>query len=79
MAEKNFNIKNLLEFEKPLLELFKKIEELNKMAESSKMDMSEEIKMLKKRIETLRREIFSKLSPIAPGAKSPVLDRSEKN
>lgn len=64
MAEKNLNIKNLLEFEKPLLELFKKIEELNKMSESSKLDMSEEIKMIKKRIETLRREIFSKLSPI---------------
>jgi len=59
MAEKN-NL-NLLEFEKPLLELFKKIDELKKVND---LDMSEEIKMLNKRIETLRREIFSKLSPI---------------
>ncbi|MFA4967116.1 MAG: acetyl-CoA carboxylase carboxyltransferase subunit alpha [Candidatus Margulisiibacteriota bacterium] len=59
MAEKN-NL-NLLEFEKPLLGLFKKVDELKKVSD---IDMSEEIKMLNKRIETLRREIFAKLSPI---------------
>src|SRR3989339_2055540 len=50
----------LLEFEKPLLELYKKIDDL-KMQD---MDMSEEIKMLEKRIETLQRDIFSNLTPI---------------
>jgi len=59
MAERND--KNLLEFEKPLAELYKKIDELKKVTD---IDMSEEIKMLHKRIETLRREIFLKLSPI---------------
>jgi acetyl-CoA carboxylase carboxyl transferase subunit alpha len=59
MAERND--KNLLEFEKPLAELYKKIDELKKVTD---IDMSEEIKMLNKRIETLRREIFSKISPI---------------
>ncbi len=61
MAEKNDNNKNLLEFEKPLIELFKKIDELKKVTD---IDMTEEIKMLNKRIETLRREIFSKITPI---------------
>jgi len=64
VAEKNTQIKNLLGFEKPILELYKKIDELNKMAESGKIDLSEEIKMVEKRIESMRREIFSKLSPI---------------
>ncbi|MBU0572895.1 MAG: acetyl-CoA carboxylase carboxyltransferase subunit alpha [Candidatus Margulisiibacteriota bacterium] len=54
--------KNLFNFEKPLMELYKKIEELRKVSESSQMDLSEEIKMLEKRIETLRRDIFSKIS-----------------
>ncbi|HTY12907.1 MAG TPA: acetyl-CoA carboxylase carboxyltransferase subunit alpha [Candidatus Omnitrophota bacterium] len=61
MAEKNDHAKNLLEFEKPLAELYKKIDELRKVTD---LDMTEEIKMLNKRIETLKREIFSKLTPI---------------
>jgi len=60
----NHNEKNLLEFEKNLLPLFGKIKELQKVSAAGKMDMSEEIKMLDKRIETMRREIFSNLSPI---------------
>lgn len=63
MAEVKNGIKNLLEFEKPLIPIFKKIEEL-KTVSSHGMDMSEEIKMLQKRVETLRREIFQNLSPI---------------
>jgi acetyl-CoA carboxylase carboxyl transferase subunit alpha len=63
MAENN-NLKNILDFEKPLLPLFQKIEELKKVSEIGKLDMSEEIKMLNKRIETLRREIFGNLTPI---------------
>lgn len=58
------NKKNLLEFEKPLLELYQKLEELKKVSASGKMDMSEEIKMMEKRIENLRRDIFAKLTPI---------------
>jgi len=63
MAENN-NLKNILDFEKPLLPLFQKIEELKKVSEIGKLDMSEEIRMLNKRIETLRREIFGNLTPI---------------
>jgi len=53
-----------LEFEKPLLELYDKLEKLEALRASGKMDMSEEIKMMEKRIETARREIFSNLNPI---------------
>jgi acetyl-CoA carboxylase carboxyl transferase subunit alpha len=60
--EKNKTI--LLDFEKPLLELYKKSEELKKVSAAGKMDMQEEIRLLEKRIETMRREIFSKLTPI---------------
>lgn len=58
------DIKNLLAFEKPLLPLFAKIDELKKMQEAGKLDMTEEIKMVEKRIEVMRREIFAKLTPI---------------
>jgi acetyl-CoA carboxylase carboxyl transferase subunit alpha len=58
------NKKSLLEFEKPLLEVYEKLEELKGVQASGKMDMSEEIRMLEKRIEAQRREIFSKLTPI---------------
>lgn len=59
-----FDIKNLLEFEKPLVELYQKLEELKKITTSGKMDLNEEIKMTEKRIETLRRDIFSRLTPL---------------
>ncbi|MCX5750297.1 MAG: acetyl-CoA carboxylase carboxyltransferase subunit alpha [Candidatus Saganbacteria bacterium] len=56
--------KNLMGFEKPLEELYKKIEHLNKVSSSGKMDFKEEIKMVEKRIEASRRDIFSQLTPI---------------
>jgi len=59
-----FEKKILLEFEKPLLELSEKLEKLKELAASGKMDMSEEIKMMEKRIELMRRDIFSKLTPL---------------
>ncbi len=60
----NHDIKNLLDFEKPLLELYQKLEELKKVSADGKMDMSEEIRLMEKRIESLRKDIFSKLTPI---------------
>ncbi len=63
MAEKVDSNKYLLEFEKPLVELFKKIDDLKKLSENSKMDLSEEIRMVQKRIDSMRNEIFSKLTP----------------
>jgi len=57
-------VKNLMEFERPLTELYKKIEELKKISETEKIDLSQEIQMLEKRINEKRKEIFSSLSPI---------------
>jgi acetyl-CoA carboxylase carboxyl transferase subunit alpha len=55
---------NLFEFEKPLLELYAKLGEVREVSEKTKMDMGEEIRMMEKRIEGMRQDIFSKLSPI---------------
>lgn len=60
-AEKN---RILLEFEKPLEELYQKLDKLKALQASGKMDLSEEIKMMEKRIENMRREIFSNLNAI---------------
>jgi len=49
-----------MEFEKPLMELEKKIEELGELAE--KMDLSAEIAKLEKKADKMRAEIFSNLS-----------------
>jgi acetyl-CoA carboxylase carboxyl transferase subunit alpha len=49
-----------MEFEKPLMELEKKIEELGELAE--KMDLSAEIAKLEKKADKMRGEIFSNLS-----------------
>jgi acetyl-CoA carboxylase carboxyl transferase subunit alpha len=54
----------LLEFEKPLLELYAKLEELKQVSAEGKMDMREEVRMMEKRIESMRRDIFTKLTPI---------------
>lgn len=58
------NNRPLLEFEKPLEELFEKLEKLRAIQAQGKMDMGEEIKMLEKRIESQRKDIFSRLNPI---------------
>jgi acetyl-CoA carboxylase carboxyl transferase subunit alpha len=55
---------SFLSFEKPLQALYQKKEELEKMAAIGKMDMTEEIRLLEKRIEAQQKDIFSKLSPI---------------
>ncbi len=49
-----------MEFEKPLMELEKKIEELGEL--SKEMDLTKEITKLEKRAEEMRGEIFSNLS-----------------
>lgn len=52
-----------LDFEKPIVELERKIEELKKFTSSAKMDLSEEIKKLRKRAEKLKKEVFASLTP----------------
>jgi acetyl-CoA carboxylase carboxyl transferase subunit alpha len=54
----------LLDFEKPLSDLRQKIEELKKLSQEGKLDLSEEIKAMEERLNNLRREIFTHLSPI---------------
>jgi len=52
----------MLEFERPIIELEKKIEELKKFTKNERIDFSKEIERLTVRLETLRKEIFSNLT-----------------
>lgn len=53
----------VLDFEKPIIELEKKIEELKKFTLREDIDLSEEIKRLTGRLDTLKKEVFDHLSP----------------
>ncbi len=57
--------KGLLDFEKPLTELFKKVDELTRLSKHGKIDLQTEIEALQKRIEMRRKEIFANLDPDA--------------
>ena len=52
--------KVVLDFERPILELEKKIDEMRKYADN--LDIAEEITTLEKKVDTLRESIFSNLS-----------------
>ncbi|MCM8781768.1 MAG: acetyl-CoA carboxylase carboxyltransferase subunit alpha [Candidatus Omnitrophica bacterium] len=52
-----------LDFEKPILELERKIEELKKFSSSQKVDISSEIKRLEEKLEKVKLDIFSNLTP----------------
>ena len=58
-------MKHQLDFEKPILELQRKLEELKKHPETHSLDVSfkEEILAMEKKIEETRREIFTNLTP----------------
>ncbi len=51
-----------LDFERPVVELEKKIEELKVLASSNHLEVREEIARLEKKAETMRKEIYSRLS-----------------
>ena len=53
----------ILEFEKPLYEIQKKIEELKKISESSGMDVSNEIKNFEKQALEYKKEVSANLTP----------------
>lgn len=53
----------VLEFEKPILEIQEKIEELKKMSQESGMDLSIDISMLEKEADEYKKELFSNLDP----------------
>lgn len=56
-------MKYVLDFEKPIFDLRKKINELKGFTEESDMDLSSEIKTLEARLEKLEKEIYGNLSP----------------
>jgi acetyl-CoA carboxylase carboxyl transferase subunit alpha len=56
--------KGLLDFEKPLIEVYKKIDDLKKISKHDKMDLSSEIKALEDRIEQQKKELFANLTPM---------------
>ncbi|MBD3426621.1 MAG: acetyl-CoA carboxylase carboxyltransferase subunit alpha [Candidatus Omnitrophica bacterium] len=53
----------VLDFEKPIVELENKIAELKKFTKDEDIDLSKEIKDLNQRLDKLKSEIFSNLSP----------------
>jgi acetyl-CoA carboxylase carboxyl transferase subunit alpha len=52
-----------LEFERPILELKKKIAELKEYTESTDVDLSSEIEKLEERLEKLEKEIYENIKP----------------
>ena len=56
------NKKNNLEFEMPLLELEKQLEEM-KSSQDSELDFTEEIDAIEKKIEKTKKEVYSDLTP----------------
>lgn len=54
----------LLDFEKPLVELESRIDQIRQLADENGVDVSEQIHQLESRATQLRQEIFSTLSPI---------------
>ncbi len=52
-----------LDFEKPILELERKIEELKKFTTSEKINLQSEIKKLEDKLEKVKREVFNNLTP----------------
>jgi acetyl-CoA carboxylase carboxyl transferase subunit alpha len=53
-----------LEFEKPLQELDRKIEDLRKLGEERGLDVAEEVKLLESRLTSLRKDLYKGLTPM---------------
>ncbi|HVS51501.1 MAG TPA: acetyl-CoA carboxylase carboxyltransferase subunit alpha [Opitutaceae bacterium] len=53
----------VLEFEKPLRELVKQLDELRQRSIETNVDLAEEIHAIERKIETMQREIYSNLTP----------------
>nr|WP_268760470.1 acetyl-CoA carboxylase carboxyltransferase subunit alpha [Gottschalkia purinilytica] len=56
-------LNNTLEFEKPIVELQNKIYELECFAKDKDVDLSEEINILKNKVEKMKKEIYTNLTP----------------
>jgi acetyl-CoA carboxylase carboxyl transferase subunit alpha len=53
-----------LDFEKPLQELDRQIEELQRLGEERQIDVTTELKLLQDKLESVRKEIYANLTPI---------------
>lgn len=53
----------VLDFEKPIVEIQKKIDELKKMSEESGMDLDNQIETFEKQAQDYKKELYSKLKP----------------
>src|ERR671919_2307571 len=53
-----------LDFEKPILELEKQIDELKRLAGDSELDVAQEIAPLERKLTELREEIYRNLTPL---------------
>jgi len=53
-----------LDFEKPLLELERQIDELKRVGEEREIDVAAELKLLQGKLESLREEIYRNLTPM---------------
>ena len=53
----------VLDFEKPIVEIQKKIDELKKMSESSGMDLDSQIQNFERQAQDYKKELYSKLKP----------------
>jgi len=62
-ASSRYNMNGGLDFEKPVIELERKIEELRKLSLDEKMDLSGEIKKLEERLEKLKKDVYENLTP----------------
>ena len=56
-------LKQVLEFEKPIVELRDKVEELKKLTQDSEIDLTEEINKMEARLEKLEQHIYGNLKP----------------
>jgi acetyl-CoA carboxylase carboxyl transferase subunit alpha len=54
---------NGLDFEKPIIELEKKIQELESFTSNKKIDLSSEVKRLEEKLEHLKKDIYGNLTP----------------
>ena len=53
----------VLDFEKPIIDIQNKIDELKKMSEASGLDMESQIETFEKQAEDYKKELYSKLKP----------------
>src|SRR5690625_3007047 len=56
-------MKQILEFEKPIVDLRHKIDELKEITQDSELDLTEEIKTLERRLAVLEDDIYGNLNP----------------